>query len=120
MQYEYKGIYVTDGWAWYLGKNSQLNHRFHLEDPPEVNQLNESDLTPDQVDWIKEMYLSGITSGDIASVMNGYFDKKGRKGEFLTQTIKNITQQIAKESEVIAGIDRDFSVAGKTLAYLNQ
>ena len=110
---------VMDG-RWYLGKNSQLNHRFHLEDPPEVNQLNESDLTPDQVDWIEEMYLSGITNGSIASVMNGYFDKKGRKGEFLTQTIKNITQQIEKESEIIAGIDRDFSVAENTLAHLNQ
>lgn len=105
---------------WYLKENSNLLHSFHEELPPESNVLGEKDLSEQERSWIERMYETGISNGVIASVMTGYFDKEGKaKGEFLTQTIENLTKKIQKECDLVKNISPDMTIAEKTLQELN-
>ena len=81
--------------------------------------MNETDLSADRVDWIREMYSQGLSNGTIASIMTSLLQKEGRSGEFLPSTIKTITQKIEKEKEILQDITADFSAAEKILAKLN-
>ena len=105
---------------YYLRSNTCLEHKFHTAEPPESNQLNESDLKPRDKVWVEEMYNSGISNGHIANTMTGVFGREGKTGEFSTSTIKGLTQKWSKEIEAIKGISQKFSVAEKTIAVLNE
>jgi hypothetical protein len=105
---------------YYLRSDTDLKHRFHTPEPPESNQLNESDLNPQQKSWVEEMYKAGVSNGTIARTMTGLFTKEGKAGEFKTDNIKYITQKWAKEIEAVKGISQKFSVAEKTIARLNR
>lgn len=41
---------------YYLRSNTNLEHKFHTVEPPELNNLNVSDLKPRDKLWIEEMY----------------------------------------------------------------
>ena len=104
---------------YYLNPKSKLQHSYHGKDDKDAYSMNETDLSDHHVDWIHEMYGQGLSNGTIASIMTGILQKEGQCGEFLTSTIKTITQKIEKEKEVLEGITADFSTAERTLKKLN-
>ena len=105
--------------SWYLGKRSNLQHAFHPPLPPQARLMNESHLSEQEKKWVEQMHHSGISDGNIANIMNGYFETDGRMGEFLPDTVKNITNKMDRAMEKVASISPDFSVAEKTLAWLS-
>ena len=47
------------------------------------------------------------------------FEESGKNGEFVTDTIKNITQKMTKTMDAVTGISQDFIIAERTLEQLN-
>ena len=62
----------------------------------------------------------GLSSGEIARILTGYFNKTGQKEEFTPKSILNLIVKHQKEIDLLHGIDTDFSIAQKTLATLNE
>ena len=62
----------------------------------------------------------GLSNDQIASIVTGYFNKSGRQGEFLASVIKNMMSKHQVEVDLLAGIEKDFSIAQKTLSRLNE
>jgi len=105
---------------WFIRSSSNLTHKNHAPETAESHQLEEHDLSPDDLSWVEEMYESGLSNGTIAGILTAVFEKKGKSGGFLPSTIRNITSKIKKESKVLSGITEDFSLAEKTIARLNK
>ena len=102
---------------WFLHSDSCFEHKFHYKIPTEASVLGSSDLSDSEEKWIEEMYNMGLSNGTIAGVMTGYFNKRGRQGQFQTTGIKNITYKYTKEMNLLSGINADMSQAVKT--YVN-
>ena len=107
---------------WYLSKRSDatLEHTNHCPIADAANQLNEDDLDPTQVQYLRMMYEQGVPHSSIAGVMSEVMKHKRKKGLFLAQTVKNITAKVQKAMNVVAGIDSPWSVAKKTLKVLTE
>ena len=105
---------------WFLHSDSCLQHEFHYEIPTEASVLGSSDLSDSEEKWVEEMYNMGLSNGTIAGVMTGYFNKKGRQGQFQRTGIKNITYKYTKEMNLLSGIEADISQADKTLRELKR
>ena len=105
---------------WYLGKSGSLQHSFHQPLPAETRLLDESNLSEDQLKWVEKMYQGGISHGSIAGVLNEVLTSEGTNGEFLASTIKNMTENMQKAIDEIAGISADMSVAERSFAVLNE
>lgn len=103
----------------YLHESSNLDHKFHFEMAEEANILTADVLNDNEEAWIQQMYESGLPNGSIAGIMTGFFNKKGHKGEFKPSVITHLTDKYQKEMDTIAGIDKDFTIAQKTIATLN-
>ena len=107
---------------WYLSKRGDvtLEHTNHGQIADAATQLNEDDLDPTQVQYLRMMYEQGVPHSSIAGVMSEVMKHKGKKGLFLAQTVKNITSKVQKAMNVVAGIDSPWSVAKKTLKVLTR
>ena len=66
------------------------------------------------------MYEQGVGPSSIADVMTEVLKQKGKKGDFLAQTVNNVTTQVQTAMDLVAGIDTNWSVAQKTLKRLNE
>lgn len=104
---------------WYLNEKSNLCHTFHSEEEEDANLLNKEDLNQNQLDMIFAMYNHGIPSGSIADIMTNLVNKDSTKGEFIAQTISNITQEMQDAMDEISELNGDFSIAEKTIKKLN-
>lgn len=104
----------------YLDKSSHIHHEYHHPIYQDAALLKKTDLTEDETTWLHEMVAMGLSCGQIAGIMTGYFNKTGREGEFDPNNIKNIVFRHQREVDEIAGIAPEFSVAEKTLKRLNE
>ena len=77
-------------------------------------------MKPQHKVLIEEMHNSGISNDHIASTMTGVLARDDKPGEFSTDTIKRLTQKWTKEIDTVKGISRDFTVAERTVALLNE
>ena len=66
------------------------------------------------------MYGQGVFPFSIADVMTEVVKQKGKRGDFLAKTVQNITTQLQTAMDLVAGIDKEWSVAQKTLNKLNE
>ena len=66
------------------------------------------------------MHDVGLSSGTIAGVMTGYFNKKGKKGQLRAARIKHITAKHTKQVGLIFGTGSDMSQAEKTTRTANE
>ena len=81
----------------------------------EAQMLSEKDMSVEQLDFIRLMYESGVSTASISTIMSKVVDN----GQFLTKTIKNITRNIQSAIDVMSDIDHTMSIAEKTIARLN-
>ena len=109
----------SDG-RFYLMSSSDIGHMYHYPKVPESHQLSLTDLSNDDLLWMDQMGSMGLSSGQIASMVTGYFNKSGRQGEFLASVIMNVLSKHQLEVDLLAGIEKDFSIAQKTLSRLNE
>ena len=65
---------------WFLHDNTHLEHKFHHELPSKATVLAAADLSDSEEAWVEQMYDVGLSSGTIAGVMTGYFNKKRQEG----------------------------------------
>ena len=100
--------------------DTHLEHKFHHELPSKANVLAAADLSDSEEAWVEQMYDVGLSSGTTAGVMTGYFDKKGKKGQFNATGSKHITSKHRKEVELLSGTESDMSQAEKTIRILNE
>ena len=112
-------MHPSDG-RFYLMSSSDIGHMYHYPNVPESNQLSPTDLSDDDRLWMDQMVSMGLSSGQIASMVTGYFNKSGRQGKFLASVIKNMVSKHQLEVDLLAGIEKDFSIAQKTLSRLNE
>ena len=73
----------------------------------EAQMLSEKDLSVEQLYFIHPMYDNGVSSSSISTIMS----KVVGNGQFLTQTIKNITGNIQSAIDVMRDIDHTMSIA---------
>ena len=64
------------------------------------------------------MYETDVTPAIISRVMQTVRDKKGRKGRILTRNIVNAKQKYRREMDLLLKISPDWSVAQKTIGFL--
>ena len=100
----------------YLLNMSVLRHSFHPPVVKESQTLKQDDLTPEEQQWVHNMFNTGLMNGMIAQVMTRYANKLGRDGSFEVSTIRSITDKYQKEIDAISGVDLSFSIAQKTIA----
>ena len=62
--------------------DATLEHTYHYPIADEANQLNEDDLDPTQVQYLRMMYEQGVPHSSIAGVMSEVMKHKGKKGAF--------------------------------------
>jgi hypothetical protein len=72
------------------------------------------------MDLLNIMYNSSVSNQTIANIMTQRLNKRGVKGEFLTSTIKNISNKTQSIIDAIDGISSDMTEAEKAIAELNR
>ena len=107
---------------WYLSKrvDSTFKHSFHPQKDEDAQKLDQDDLDTTELHYLKLMYETGVGPSSIADVMTEVLKQKGKKGDFLAQTVNNVTTQVQTAMDLVAGIDTKWSVAQKTLKRLNE
>ena len=66
------------------------------------------------------MLEQGFSLTSIAGVMNEAAKEKGKEGSFHAKTITNMNAKIQTAIDVAAGVDKDWTVAQRTLKKLNE
>jgi len=106
--------------AWYLHVSSVFQHEFYPHEDPETTTLSQEDMDEKQFDFLKLLFENSVNNTALAKIMSGILNDDGQQGEFLTSTVKNITNNIQQAMDEMAGISHDFSVAQKTLKCLDE
>ena len=55
-----------------------------------------------------------------SAIMGDVLRQKGKKGGFLAKTVTNIDNKIQKAMDIVADVDKDWTVAEKTIHSLNK
>ena len=66
------------------------------------------------------MCKQGISPPPIADIMTEVVKEKRKEGYFLAQTIHNMNIKIQTAIDVAAGVDKDWTIAQRTLKKLNE
>ena len=102
-----------------LNKGSNLEHNFHTAMKPEVVKLCDSHWNVEEMDYIKTMYNNGV--GDsISRILTSLSKKRGIKGLYLSQTVRNMTFWLQQTMNELSEIDPKWSVAQKTIHAMNE
>ena len=114
--------YYHESKEWYLSKrgDATLEHTYQCLIADKANQLNEDNLDPAQVQYLRMMYEQGVPHSSIAGVMSEVMKHKGKKEYFLAKTVRNITGKVQKAMDLVAGIDSLWLVAKTTLKVLTE
>ena len=114
-----KVLMVNSG-EWFFKSDSILQHSYHGRVDTNATACNENDLTDDDMDLLNIMYNSSVSNQIIANIMTQRLNKRGVKGEFLTSTIKNISNKTQSIIDALDGISSDMTEAEKAIAELNR
>ena len=106
--------------GWFLMPDCDFHHCFHLPEEPDASLLNESDLSEDNLEYMRLMFNAGVGDQTVANIMTQMLNKQGRPGEFLASTIQNIHTNCQAAMDEIAAISADATVAERTLERLNR
>ena len=107
--------------SWYLlNKESNLCHDFHPPIQPKVTKLNNNHLNAKQLDYMRVMYEHGVGTASMSRVMTMLAKKRGHKGEYLAQTVRNMALPLQDTVDKVSGVDPKWSVAQKTLHSMNE
>ena len=78
--------------------------------------LSESDLNPQQIEFIHLMYENGVAQSAISNIMAHVVPN----GQLLSKTIKNITTKVQCAMDAMSNIDPSMYAATKTSIRLNE
>ena len=80
--------------------------------------VSPSKIENDDRDLMQVMYEIKVQPAIISCVMKKVRTKKGRRGRLLTKTIANAKRKHRTEMNLLLGISPDWSVAQKTIGFL--
>lgn len=103
---------------WFLNMSSNFKHSNHPPEHADSTLLNESDMNQEEMNFLKLMYENGVVNSTLADIMTKVLNDGGKKGEFLTSTMKNVTTKLQDAMDEIQGVDPDWSVAQATVQRL--
>jgi hypothetical protein len=76
-------------------------------------------MNDQHLNYLQLMSEFGIPKSTIARIMTRKLNDEGMKGEFISDTVRNISEKIQTAMDEMAGISPDYSVAKRTNARLN-
>ena len=100
--------------------DSTLQHSFHPPTYEDAELLDEDNLDSMKLHYLKFMYEQGVGSPSIADITTEVVKQRGKKRAFLAKMVCSTTTQLQIAMDLVAGIDKDWSVAKKTLKKLNE
>jgi hypothetical protein len=106
--------------CWYLGKGSNLHHTFHCPIEPEVTKLSDTSLNSEEVDYMKILYHNGVGVASMGKILTSLAKRRGVKGLYLSQTVRNMTERLQSTMNEVSGIDPKWTVAQKTIHSMNE
>ena len=113
-------FFMTGNGNWYLSTKSIFKHSYHSQVAEEARQLAKLDMNNEHLNYLQLMSEFGVPKSMIASIMTRKLNDEGMKGEFISDTVRNISVQIQKVMDEMAGISADYTVASRTIERLNQ
>jgi len=106
--------------SWYLGKGSNLRYTFHCPVEPEVTKLSDTSLNAEEVDCMKIWYNNGVGVASMGKILTSLAKRRGVKGLYLAQTVRNMTERLQSTMNEVSGIDPKWTVAQKTIHSMNE
>ena len=100
---------------WYLLDDGSVEHEHQCEQQNEHKFVKQKDCSPDKVDFMQLMYDAKISTKTIGTIMEAARKKKGKPGQFLSQSIASASNKYREEMEVLKGMSKDWSVAQKSI-----
>ena len=98
---------------WWLMSDSVIDHTHHPPVRKEAQKGNESDITPEQMKFIMQMYRHSIPPATMSHIMSNLVGK-----DFTPDTVANITKKCQEAMDLANGISPKLSSARKTLERL--
>ena len=98
---------------WWLMSDSVIEHTFHPPVRKEAQKGNESDITPEQMKFIMQMYRHSIPPATMSHIMSNLVGK-----DFFPDTLANLTKKCQDAMDLANGISPNLSAAKKTLERL--
>ena len=98
---------------WWLMSDSHIEHSHHPPVNKEAQKGSSSDITPEQMKFVMQMYRNSIPPSTMSHIMSNLVGK-----EFTADTISNLTKKCQEAMDVANGISPNLSSAQKTLERL--
>ena len=105
---------------WYLSTSSHLVHANHQRIDPRHKRIRENDLSELDTDLAQLMHEEGASLDCLTRVMNKLRTRKGLVGELRKKTLRNLIAKNKLNIEFIENVDRNWSVAQKTIETLKR
>ena len=98
---------------WWLMSDSNIEHSHHPPVRKEAQKGSSSDVTPEQLEFVMQMYRHSIPPSTMSHIMSNLVGK-----EFSADTMANLTKKCQEAMDLANGISPDLSSAQKTLERL--
>ena len=98
---------------WWLMSDSNIEHSHHPPVRKEAQKGSSSDITPEQLQFVIQMYQNSIPPSTMSHIMSNLVGK-----EFSADTMSNLTKKCQEAMDLANGISPNLSSAQKTLERL--
>ncbi len=99
--------------CWWLMSDSNIEHSHHPPVRKKVQKGSSSDITPEQLQYVIQMYRSSISPSTMPHIMSNLVGK-----EFSADIMSNLTKKCQKAMDAANGILPQLSSVQKTLERL--
>ncbi len=98
---------------WWLMSDSNIEHSHHPSVRKEDQKGSSSDITPEQLQFVIQMYHNSIPPSTMSHIMSNLVGK-----EFSADTMSNLTKKCQEAMDPANGISPNLSSAQKTVERL--
>ncbi len=100
---------------WWLMSDSNMEHSHHPPVRKEAQKGSSSDITPEQLKFVIQMYQNSISPSTMSQIMSNLVGE-----EFSADTMSNLTKKCQEAMDLANGISPHLSSAQKSLERLRE